>query len=391
MPKGKLDNTEKKLIASMQQMIPSLGKKFHDMKLAEMDSFKLLEMAQHRQINVKLQGPTGGGKTTIYEAYCESSRQPHFVANMKGSTTSEELIGAFVPNEETGGAQYVWKDGVIIRALKYSNMWVEANVTKKTKDGTDTYENDAPTGYAIDINRKNELAPEDIIKTEGNKFVVKAWPLCMLTVEEINFSPEELMSVWFSLLDIRRNIVLNEKDGEVIKAGKFLSVNATMNPDYIGTNPLNEALNDRFLIKLDVDYDVKVENKIIAETGKEYDFYVKEIQFLKKFVHLIRKGNNEGELSGNISTRMIEAFMVIKGNFGDEVAERSLINAFNVDDQGFAKEAFEIAKADSNTVDLTSAEMEGLDLQNFKGYAPPKVAKTDAPVQTAKKKTDCPF
>jgi len=377
---------EQVLVDNMKKMVPDLGTEFHAVKLAGMDAFELLSMAQKRQINVKLQGPTGSGKTTIYEAYCEHTKQPHFVANMKGSTTSEELVGAFVPNDDPkSDVKYVWKNGIIVRAVKYSNITKEVEVTKSEAEGKTVYKFDDEEGYGIDIDREGNIAPEDIVETKKDgTLIVKAWPCCTLTIEEINFSPEELMSVWFSLLDIRRNIVLNEKNGEVYKSGKFLSVNATMNPDYIGTNPLNEALNDRFLIKLDVDYDVRVENKIISRRAKEYDMYMKDVQMLKKFIHFVRKGKNEGSVSSNISTRMIEAYTVIKGNFGEEVAKTSIINAFNEEDRDVIKEYYETSVVDSNTVDLTSEEMEGIDLQSFKGYKPPKV-------NSSKNKIDVPF
>jgi MoxR-like ATPase len=371
---------EKNLISNVEAMIPSMKKDFYDSKLAGMDVFQLLRRSQENQVNIKLQGPTGAGKTTIFEAYCERTKQPHFVSNMKGSTTSEELVGAFVPNDSREGGAYVWKDGVIVRAVRYSNLWIKCRV-QKNLIGTSasstffpsyTFIDKTPANYILDVTDQ-EIAKEDVISIEEDIITVKAWPMCMLTIEEINFSPEELMSVWFSLLDLRRNIVLNEKNGEVIKAGKFLSVNATMNPDYIGTNPLNEALNDRFLIKLNVDYDTTVENKIITKKGKQYDFDVADIKTLKKFIQIIRKGNRADEIRGNISTRMIEAFLDIKGKFGDEVAETSLFNSFSEEDRKLAKEAFALAKSESNTINVNAAELEGLDLASFRGFKPPVV------------------
>jgi MoxR-like ATPase len=383
----KFTTEQKQLISNIEAFIPEGGRQFYETELSGMKSFDLIDTAIGKQINIKLQGPTGCGKTTIYESYCEAKRIPHFVSNMKGSTTSEELVGAFVPNDnDEGGAPYVWKDGVIVRAIKYSNLYIEVDVSiGKNEDGEEIVIWDKEEGqdhYRLDIGKDGMVVESDVISKTGKKLKVKAYPQVMLTIEEINFSPEELMSVWFSLLDARRNIVLNEKNGEVLKAGKFLTVNATMNPDYIGTNSLNEALNDRFLIKLNVEYDIKVENKIISRKAKEMEMFVQEVQFLKKFIHLIRKGKTEQELQGNLSTRMIEAYLDIKGNFGDDVAKSSLLNAFSDEDVDFVKEAFDLAFSETHTVDMSSEEMEGLDLQNFKGYKPPKSTK-----KTPKKKS----
>jgi MoxR-like ATPase len=352
-------------MTDIKHLIPHLDKPFYNCKLAGMDCFELLDKSQLNQINLKLQGPTGAGKTIIYEAFCEKTNQPHFFSNMKGSTTSEELVGAFVPNESETGGRYVWKDGVIIRALRYSSSY-------KLVGG-----NDLPNGM------ENYVITEE---KEDGKF--KAFPRCMLTIEEINFSPEELMSVWFSLLDDRRNIVLNEKDGEVIHAGPFLTVNATMNPDYIGTNPLNEALNDRFLLKLNVDYDPIIENKIINDKVKEYQFGLDEIKFLKSFIKLIRKGKFEGECKSNISTRMIEAYLEIKGQFGDEVSKQSIFNSFDDEDQAFVGQTYALAHSKSNTIKLSQAELEGLDLEQFKSFNPTNTSSVKA---KRTKKAKMPF
>jgi MoxR-like ATPase len=374
-----------KKVIGMKEMIPSLGFNYYNVSFEGMNDFDLMEKAQRNQIAVKLQGPTGSGKTTLAEAFCQSTEQPHFVMNMKGSTTSEELVGAFVPNtDENANTPYVWKDGIIVRALKYSQMYRETNVTRTTKGSGKK----AQVSFAIDETDKSfmvdktlaGLIPEEdiILIKEVSKskdllveeLTVKEWPRVMLTIEEINFSPEELMSVWFSLLDARRNIVLNEKDGEVIKAGKFLSVNATMNPDYVGTNQLNDALNDRFLIKLNVDYSVKTENQIISELCKKYGFTVNDVMFLKEFVKRVRNGKKEADCDSNISTRAIGSFLETKGIFGDGVAKESLLNAVQETDRDFVSHMYKLSKDSAEEIELDDVEMEGIDLSTFKGYEP---------------------
>jgi MoxR-like ATPase len=376
------------LITNMEGLIPRLKKTYYETDFEGMVAFDLLDRSQKHQINVKLQGPTGAGKTITYEAFCQQTSQPHFVSNMKGSTTSEELIGAFVPNDSSEGGNYIWKNGIIVRALLYSNVWVPVEVEEYVDDkGVTQYKWDKPKpNYEIDPLDENDY----IESLAVGRHKMKAWPRCMLTVEEINFSPEELMSVWFSLLDLRRNIVLNEKNGEIIHAGKFLSVNATMNPHYIGTNELNDALNDRFLIKLNVDYDNKVENKIINEKVDKYNFNLNDVRFIKKFVKHIRKSNSEGQC-GNISTRMIEAYLENKGLFGEKIALVSMFNSFDDQDIGLVKNIYELVIADTNTIDLTDQEMEGLDLDKFEEYKPPKLKSVKAVRGGKQKGVPAPF
>lgn len=393
------------LKSNMEHMIPKLKFPYYNVSFEGMDDFELMELAQRNQINVKFQGPTGSGKTTLAEAFCEKTKQPHFVMNMKGSTTSEELVGAYVPNTSTDGPTYVWKDGIIVRAIKYSNKYRPLKVERTTilKDNIVNYSYTDNVGWAIDIDRQGFIVEDDIIsiektakknKTEVTETIfVKEWPRVMLTIEEINFSPEELMSVWFSLLDARRNIVLNEKNGEVLTAGKFLSVNATMNPDYVGTNQLNSALNDRFLIKLNVDYSVKVENKLISERAKKYGFAVSDVMFLKEFIKRVRCGRAEGSCDSNISTRMIASFLDIKGIFGDGVAKESMLNAVEAEDRDFVSHMYKLSQDNTDDIELDDAEMEGLNLSEFKGYVP-KVDPIPTTRQEKNKQTvieDCPF
>lgn len=394
------------LKSNMESMIPKLKFPYYNVSFEGMPDFELMEKAQRHQINVKFQGPTGSGKTTLAEAFCEKTNQPHFVMNMKGSTTSEELIGAYVPNTDANGPTYIWKDGIIVRAIKYSNEYREVVVDRTTiiKNNVVSYSYLESNGWAIDITREGHIPEDDIIRVEKTikqtktevveTIVVKEWPRVMLTIEEINFSPEELMSVWFSLLDARRNIVLNEKNGEVLIAGKFLSVNATMNPDYVGTNQLNSALNDRFLIKLNVDYSIKVENKLISERSKKYGFAVSDVMFLKEFIKRVRSGKSEGSCDSNISTRMIASYLDIKGIFGNGVAKESMLNAVDAEDRDFVSHMYKLSEDNTDEVELDDAEMDGINLSEFKGYVP-KVE----PVHTATRQEkssqtaieDCPF
>ena len=199
------------IVKASEALIPTKKKVYYDRKLIGMDVMDLLNRTQLNQFNLKFQGPTGSGKTTYFKAFCHKTKQPHFMLNMKGSTVTEEIIGAHVPNDKKEGGDFVWKDGLAVRALRYSNAWIPTKVTQ-VEEGVFDY---APQKdhYIVDT-RQGVLDEDDILEDLGeDEFMVKAWPRCMLTIEEINFSPEELMSVWFSLLDDRRDIVLNEKDG----------------------------------------------------------------------------------------------------------------------------------------------------------------------------------
>jgi MoxR-like ATPase len=362
---------------NMQAMVPVMGDKYYHTSYEGMADFELFDRAMLHGFNIKLQGPTGVGKTTSFEAYCSERAIPHVVVNMKGTTSTEELIGAWAPSEN--GAGFVWKDGLIPRALKYSNLYDEVTLPLGV-DGKPKY----PEVHYIHLDDKGMPVGEDVLKVDNNHITVKQYKPVMLTVEEINFSPEELMSVWFSLLDARRNIVLGEKNGEVITAGKNFSANATMNPDYVGTNKLNRALEDRFTIKLNVNYDKKVENKIVQEMGEKYKLPYSDVKFILTFINKVRIAfKNEG-ITTNISTRMIRAYLQLCGTISREVAYACLMNSFDDMDRDTIKEMIDISRSEKVDLDMNSAEVEGMDFTKFEGF------KAKVPLKAAPKASTAP-
>jgi hypothetical protein len=71
-----------------------------------------------------------------------------------------------------------------------------------------------------------------------------------LLLDELNAATGGILYKLHSILDYSRSVLLEENGGEVIKAGQDFKVFACMNDNssgkYYGTNPLNEALKNRF-------------------------------------------------------------------------------------------------------------------------------------------------
>lgn len=360
----------KDLVGNIEHLIPVMGEEYYHTEFEGMSDFDLIEKAMRFGFNIKFQGPTGAGKTTTFVAFCAHHKVPNIVTNMKGGTTTEELIGAWAPAE--GSTGFVWKDGLITRAVRYSQMFDEVTITKG-----------AAIPPLVHTDTNGNVVPDDIISKKGDTMVVKQYKPIMLTIEEINFSPEELMSVWFSLLDARRNIVLGEKNGEVLKAGKNLIVTATMNPDYVGTNKLNRALEDRFTIKLNVTYDKRVENKIIQEMAMKYKIAVDDVKFLVKFIQQVRQAKANESISCDISTRMIRAYLQISGAVSKQVAYACLMNSFDEMDRDAIKSIIDLVRKDKVNLDMSSPEVEGLDFTKFEGYKEPVPVATPKPASVA--------
>jgi MoxR-like ATPase len=116
---------------------------------------------------------------------------------------------------------------------------------------------------AIDVDFKKiqftpDLMPADVTGTkifdmQSKEFELKKGPVFtnMLLADEINRTPPKTQAGLLEAMEERTVTI----DGEIIKLPDPYMVFATQNPiEYEGTYPLPEALLDRFLMKLMVDY-----------------------------------------------------------------------------------------------------------------------------------------
>lgn len=231
--------------------------------------FELLDKAKENRQNVLLVGPKGSGKTYMIKNWCAERGYPYARINMDGAITTEDFIGSWV----RVGNEWVWSDGILTRFMRHGGV---------------------------------------------------------LVIDEINASPPEMLFILHSVLDDGRQIVLRSKDGEIVKAHKDFMLVACMNPDYAGTQELNEALEDRFDIILYVDYDENLETKLI-KNEKLIDF-AKRIRFMY----------NERKLHKTISTRTLIQFEKNIELYGYEIARHILLNKFDYEDRQAVGEALDM-------------------------------------------------
>lgn len=137
-----------------------------------------------------LYGDCGAGKTSVILQIANRIRMPVFRINMTEHTMVSDVIGAM--GLKDGSTRF--NDGPMIRAMQHG-----------------------------------------------------CWFLC----DEINFTPTQIQTAFFSVTEGKPSYTLKENDGEVVVASpgfRFFATGNNINGDdkYAGTQPLNRALLDRF-------------------------------------------------------------------------------------------------------------------------------------------------
>jgi MoxR-like ATPase len=151
----------------------------------------------------------------------------------------------------------------------------------------------------------------------------------VLLLDEVNFISPKIYTVLYSLLDGRRSITLLDHHGETIEAHPDLTIFATMNPDYIGTTPLNFAFRNRFDIQIPWDYDDKVESKLVSSKA------------LLVVAKQLRVEANKGQYETPISTNMLQEFVNFVDALGYEFAVENFIAHFSADEAASVRLVFQ--------------------------------------------------
>ncbi len=230
----------------------------------------ILKKAYQKKFNTLIVGETGCGKTMSIRDLCFLLKLPYMRVNLNEATTTEDLIGQWIPDSNGG---FKWEDGVLVKFMRHGGVFV---------------------------------------------------------ADEINASSPGILFILHSILDDERKVVLVQKDGEVVNAHPDFWFVSTMNPDYVGTRPLNAALKDRFQIIMEYDYDKAVEKKIVKDTR------------ILELADKLRVLYKQGTLSTPVSTRALMQYVDNKSLFGEEMAQEMFINRFNSDERAPLKEVFSL-------------------------------------------------
>ena len=242
--------------------------------VGNLSEFDIYDVAMRDGDNVLISGHAGSGKTMSVIAYAAARGYRYYNVSSHNGQDHTQLMGHWIP---TPDGSFRWQDGPVTDCVRNGNA--------------------------------------------------------VLLLNEINFMPEKLKTMLFSLLDKRREIQLMDKDGEVIKAAPNLLIVADMNPNYRGTKPLNEAEKDRYAHKLEFPYEPNIERKLVKSRA------------LLEVAGRLRQSFEREELITPISTRSLVAFVNNARDLGLDYAIYSFINGFHESERNAVRLAVETSKA----------------------------------------------
>lgn len=138
---------------------------------------------------VLLKGPSGSGKTKLAQSVSNFFNQPMQSVNCSVDLDAESLLGFKTIISKDGETVIEFVEGPVVQAMKKGHI---------------------------------------------------------LYIDEINMARPETLPILHSVLDHRR-MLTNPFTGEVIYAHEDFTVISAINEGYVGTSPMNEALQNRFV------------------------------------------------------------------------------------------------------------------------------------------------
>lgn len=241
------------------------SREYLNRKVGGIKEFDIYDKAMINHENILIEGHAGSGKTMSVIAYASARGHRYYNVSSHIGLEASQLFGKWIPTTE---GHFKWQDGAVT----------------------------------------------EIVRNGG-----------VLLLNEINFIPERVSTVLFSLLDDRREIQLMDNAGEVIKAHNDLLIVGDMNPNYRGTRPMNQAWKDRFHHVLEFPYELSIEKKLLKSNA------------LIEMANQLRAQFDSEEITTPISTRSLVSLVRNAKQFGIEYALYSYTNKFDIHERNAVK------------------------------------------------------
>ena len=224
----------------------------------------MYDTAKKLKLNVLLEGGAGSGKTSSPIFYGYRENQGVVVVSMSAGIEVGHFVGKTIIKND---GQVGWIDGVLVQAMKRGDI---------------------------------------------------------LVIDELDFATPKIMQRLQDVL-ANRTLTLVENEGEVVHAHPDFLVVATYNNGYRGSQKVNQAVLDRFKIKLMFDYDTTIEKQLIKSPT------------LLQLAEQMRADSISGLYETPISLRLLLAFQDLATEINYEFAVENFLMGFTVDERPSVK------------------------------------------------------
>ncbi|MFL6501937.1 MAG: AAA family ATPase [Nitrososphaera sp.] len=236
------------------------------------NAFDILEKAYRSGLFVLIIGPKGTGKTTLVRRFGSEMKKELDSVNFSLRTRESHLVGSRTLNK--GEINFV--EGVLVKSMR---------------SGT------------------------------------------LLYLDELNAAEADVLLRLDEALDDRRQLVLKEAEGQIVKATDDWFVIATINPlSHVGTKELPPQLLSRFPVRIRLDYPPEnIELDIVNRHVIIDDLQVREVKHAIQLAKTLREAAAVEELYYSPSIRETIAFakMLKTGLSGRQTAEVIYANAYD--------------------------------------------------------------
>ncbi|MFL6488863.1 MAG: AAA family ATPase [Nitrososphaera sp.] len=236
------------------------------------NAFDILEKAYRSGLFVLIIGPKGTGKTTLVRRFGSEMKKELDSVNFSLRTRESHLVGSRTLNK--GEINFV--EGVLVKSMR---------------SGT------------------------------------------LLYLDELNAAEADVLLRLDEALDDRRQLVLKEAEGQIVKATDDWFVIATINPlSHVGTKELPPQLLSRFPVRMRLDYPPEnIELDIVSRHVIIDDLQVREVKHAIQLAKTLREAAAVEELYYSPSIRETIAFakMLKTGLSGRQTAEVIYANAYD--------------------------------------------------------------